>query len=82
MPQEWAKRMQAIEMAMKSQRCWQGRTGTVSKAYAEFDSNFEILRSFIASPPAVTLACDYMWNLRLQLQARFVPGVQLVVPRR
>lgn len=54
---------------MKTQRCWQCRTGTAAKAFSEFHASFEVLKSFSDSPPRVALECDYMWHLRLQLQA-------------
>jgi hypothetical protein len=66
--QDWAKKLQIVEMAIKTQRSWQGRSGSAEKANAEFESNFEIMRSFADSAPAQHVDCDYLWRLRLQLQ--------------
>lgn len=67
------KKLQICEQAMKLQRNWQTRQGSVVKAYSDFNDDFASLRSFAASSPGQTIDCLYIWKLSLQLEVRLAP---------
>ena len=62
------KRIQIMESAIKMHRAWTHRSGDVTRAYAEFNHNWESLAQFAESPPTQKMHCFFVYDFRMQIQ--------------
>ena len=61
------KRLQIMESAIKLHRSWIHRSGCQARAWADFESQWQVLTQFASSEPAQPFKCDFLWSLRFQI---------------